>query len=97
MPFQEKSYVNISAVKLILSPVSDKLEEEDGDTDMMREIKEQIKVDLELRYIDEDIEQLLKLTSFLDPRFKLVRVSDRAGILKEVEVQMLKRNGHCNQ
>ena len=34
---------------------------------MTREVKERIKVDLELRYIDEDIEQLLELTSFLDP------------------------------
>ena len=84
-----ESCVTISAVKPILSHISDKLEEEDGDTDMTREIKERIKVDLELRYIDEDIEQLLELTSFLDPRFKLAHVSDRAGILKEVEIQML--------
>jgi len=36
----EESCVTISAVKPILSHISDKLEEEDGDTDMMREIKE---------------------------------------------------------
>jgi len=85
-----ESCVTISAVKPIVSHISDKLEEEDGDTDMTKEIKERIKVDLELRYIDdEDIEQLLELTSFLDPQFKLAHVSNRASILKEVEIQML--------
>jgi len=54
-------------VKPILSHVTDKLKEEDGDTDMKRKIKEQIKADLELRYINENIEQLLELTTFLDP------------------------------
>ena len=57
---------------------------------MAKEIKGRIKVDLELRYLDDDINQLLELTSFLDPRFKLTQVSDRAGILKEIELQMLK-------
>ena len=77
-------------MKPILNHISTELEEADGDTDMAKEIKERIKVDLELRYLDDDISQLLELTSFLDPRFKLTQVSDRAGILKEIELQMLK-------
>ena len=82
--------ITISAVKPILNHISTELEEADGDTDMAKEIKERIKVDFELRYLDDDISQLLELTSFLDPRFKLTQVSDRAGILKEIELQMLK-------
>ena len=82
--------ITISAVKPILNHISTELEEADGDTDMAKEIKERIKVDLELRYLDDDISQLLELTSFLDPRFKLTQVSDRTGILKEIELQMLK-------
>ena len=72
-----ESCVTISAVKPILNHIINELKEEEGDTEMMREIKEQIKVDLELRYLgDGDIEQLLELASFLDPRFKLTHVSD---------------------
>ena len=44
-----------------------------------------------MRYLGDDgIGQLLELASFLDPRFKLTHVSDRASILKEIEIQMLK-------
>ena len=42
-----------------------------------------------MRYADGDFEHLLKLASFLDPRFKLVYVKDRAKVLEEVEKQML--------
>ena len=69
-----ESCVPISA---ILNHIISKLKEEEGDTEMMREIKERIKVDLELRYLgDDDIGQLLELASFLDPWFKLAHVSD---------------------
>ena len=86
-----ESCVTISAVKPILNHIINELKEEEGDTEMTREIKERIKVDLELRYLgDGDIGQLLELASFLDPRFKLTHVSDRASILKEIETQMLK-------
>jgi len=62
-----ESCVAISAVKPILNHVTDKLEAEDVDTNMTRKIKECHKVDLELRYIDEDIKQLLELIPFFDP------------------------------
>lgn len=91
-----ESCVTISAVKPILNHITSKLEEGDDDTDMTKEIKERIKVDLELRYLDDDIGQLLELASFLDPRFKLTHVSDRADILKEMEIQMLKEMDNEN-
>ena len=93
-----ESCVTISAVKPILNHIISKLEEEDDDhdTDMTKEIKERIKVDLELRYLNDDIRQLLELASFLDPRFKLTHVSDRADILKEMEIQMLKEMDNEN-
>ena len=70
-----ESCVTISAVKPILNHIINELKEEEGDTEMTREIKEQIKVDLELRYLgDGDNGQLLELASFLDPRFKFAHV-----------------------
>ena len=84
-----ESCITISAVKPILNHIINELKEEDGDTDMTKEIKERVKVDLELRYLGDEIGQLLELTSFLDPRFKLTHVNDRAGILKEIEMQMV--------
>ena len=46
--------------------------------------------------LNDDIRQLLELASFLDPRFKLTHVSDRADILKEMEIQMLKEMDNEN-
>ncbi len=51
-------------------------------------MKERVKVDLEVRYSDPELSQLLEFASFLDPRFKLGYVTDRERILKEVEEQM---------
>ena len=49
---------------LVWSRIVNELKEEEGDTEMMREIKERIKVDLALRYLeDDDIGQLLELAS----------------------------------
>ena len=79
-----ESCVTISAVKPILNHIINEFKEEEDDTEMTREIKERIKMDLELWYLGDDgIGQLLELASFLDPRFKLTYISDRASILKE--------------
>ena len=49
---------------LVWSHIVNELKEEEGDTEMTREIKERIKVDLALRYLeDDDIGQLLELAS----------------------------------
>ena len=67
---------------------TDILVEKEGDSELIKEMKERVKVDLEVRYSNPQISQLLELASFLDPRFKLGYVSDRESTLKEVEEQM---------
>jgi len=47
-----------------------------------------MRVDLELRYSDPDIDQLVLIASFLDPRFKLGYVGDRESVLEEVKEQL---------
>ena len=51
-------------------------------------MKERIKVDLEVRYLDSEFDHLLELSSFLDPRFKLNYVNNRAKVLEEIENEM---------
>ena len=82
--------ITISAVKPLLNHlINEVLVEKEEDTELTKEIKEKIRVDIELRYTDADFEHLLELSSFLDPRFKLVYVKNRAKVLEEVEKQML--------
>jgi len=57
---------------------------EDDDTNWTKEMKRRIKDDLEARYENSDINFLLELFSFLDPRFKLNYVSNRAEVMEEV-------------
>lgn len=51
-------------------------------------MKEQVKVDLVIRYSSPEISQLLEFASFLDLHFKLGYVSDRESTSKEVKVLM---------
>ena len=75
--------------KALLSYITtDILVEKEGDSELIKEMKERVKVDLEVRYSNPQISQLLELASFLDPCFKLGYVSDRERTLKEVEEQM---------
>ena len=81
--------VTVSAVKPLLNYITtDILVEKEGDSELTKEMKERVKVDLEVRYSNPEISQLLELASFLDPCFKLGYVSDRENTLKEVEEQM---------
>ena len=66
--------VTISTVKPLLNHLINEVLAEKEDTELTKEIRERIRVDIELRYIDADFEHLLELASFLDPRFKLVYV-----------------------
>ena len=50
-----------------------------------KEMREWIRVDIELRYIDADFEYLSDLASFLDLRFKFEYLKDLARDLEEVE------------
>ena len=83
-----ESCVTISAVKPLLSHLLEKvLVADDDDTDLTKEMKERIKVDLELRYLDSEFDHLLELSSFLDPRFKLNYVN-REKVLENIEKEM---------
>ena len=77
--------VTISAVISLLSHIYSTMEHEVNDTEMTDEIKECIMEDLKTRYVDPDMRQLLELASFLDPHFKLAHITDKDGILKEIE------------
>ena len=61
---------------------------DDDDTDLTKEMKERIKVDLELRYLDPEFDNLLEVSLFLDPRFKLNYVNNRPKVLKDIEKEM---------
>ena len=79
--------MTVSAVKPLLNHLLEKiLMAENVDTDLTKEMKERIKVDL--RYLDSGFDHLLELSSFLDPRFKLNYVNYRAKDLKETENEM---------
>ena len=81
--------VTVSAIKPLLSHLTSVvLVDKQGDTGLTKEIKERVKVDLEIQYSNPELSQLLELSSFLDPRFKLAYVSDRESMLKDVEEQM---------
>ena len=84
-----ESCVTVSAIKPLLNHLLEKvLVAEDHDTDLTKEMKERIKVDLELRYLDKDFDHLLEISTFLDPRFKLNYVNNRAKVLEEIEREM---------
>ena len=84
-----ESCVTISAVKPLLNHLLEKvLVADDDDTDLTKEMKERIKVDLQLRYLESEFDHLLEVSSFLDPRFKLNYVNNRAKVLEDVEKEM---------
>ena len=81
--------VTVSAVKPLLNHLLEKvLVAEDDDTDLTKEMKERIKVDLEVRCLDSEFDHLLELSLFLDLRFKLNYVNNRAKVLEEIENEM---------
>ena len=52
------------------------LKDDDDDTELTRTIKATIKNNLYTRYIDEEIVQLLEVSSVLDPRFKVKYITE---------------------
>ena len=52
------------------------LKDDDDDTELTRTIKATIKNNLSTRYIDEEIVQLLEVSSVLDPRFKVKYITE---------------------
>jgi len=80
--------VTVSAVKPLLNHITEEvLVAEDDDIDLTKEMKKRI-----ARYDDPEFSFLLELSSFLDPRFKLNYVSNRADVLEKVEKKMRELN-----
>ena len=52
------------------------------DDNLVKEIKRVIGTDLELRYQDEEIRTLLRIATYLDPRFKLLSFLDEVQKLQ---------------
>ena len=73
-----EEYVTVSAVLPMLKLIDDNLlKEEDSNTQLTKDIKQRIKLDLGRRYADsEEIVEILKVTTFLDPRFKTKYIKD---------------------
>ena len=70
--------VTVFAVKHLLNYITtDILVEKEGNSELTKEMKERVKVDLEVRHSNPEISQLLELSSFLDTPFKLGYISDR--------------------
>ena len=64
-----ESRVTGLAIKPLLNHLLEKmLVAEDYDTDVTKEMKERIKVDLELRYLDTDFDHLLEISSLPNPK-----------------------------
>ena len=77
-----ENYVTISSVLPMIT-----LKDSDGDTELTTTLKQVIKDDINLRYSSSEAYQLLKISSFLDPRFKSKYIGDSA--LEEVKLQVV--------
>ena len=86
-----KKYPTILAVKPLLNHlITEVLVDKEEDIELTKEMKERIRVDMKLRYaVDSDIDHLLQVACFLNPRLKLAYVTDRVKVLEDVEKQML--------
>ena len=57
---------------LIHKLLSVTLKEAEGDSSLIKQVKAAVSLDLEQRYQDDDIQKLMKIGMFLDPRFKKI-------------------------
>ena len=66
-----ENYVTVSAIKPLLNLISTKsLAVDDLDTPLTKDLKSEIKGDIQRRYSNSKTVELLDVASFLDPRFK---------------------------
>ena len=72
-----EEYVTVSSLKPLLHRITnDVLKDEEDDTQLTKDIKRHVLTDVTLRYEDEGMSDILGITTFLDPRFKMDYVSD---------------------
>ena len=82
-----EKYVTISSVKPLLHHMtSDILIRKEGDTQLTRDIKKKISAYLEKKYENIEVNELLDVATFLDPRFKMkfVEESDKDSVQERV-------------
>ena len=93
--------VSISAVKPLVQRICNKmLESNVEDTDLAADMKARIKCDLLQRYDDPEVDQLLSLCSFVDPRFKKrLSEEDRLVTISTVKKELLgmEEVGNCEE
>ena len=85
-----ENYVSISFITSVIKQIHEKaLVERDDDISLVRDMKLRICTDLDSKYIDTEVNQLLNISSFLDPRFKLDHIvkenqtAFRAAVINE--------------
>ena len=83
-----ENYVTISSVLPMIELLNNTLlKDSDGDTELTTTLKQVIKDDINSRYSSSEAYQLLKISSFLDPRFKSKYIGDSA--LEDVKLQVV--------
>ncbi|XP_058874176.1 E3 SUMO-protein ligase ZBED1-like isoform X1 [Acipenser ruthenus] len=87
-----ENYVSVSYVKPVLHLLNNNiLAVEEDDTELTKSIKEKILSYLNLKYSSTDTQDLLDVSSFIDPRFKVQYISEdrvaaiKARVVSEVE------------
>ena len=76
-----ENYVLVSSIKPVIKHIhSDALAEKDDDVSLAKDLKRHIRTDLDSRYLDPKVKNLLDITSFLDPRFKMEHVAEEDRI-----------------
>ena len=89
--------ISISALKPLVERICNKmLAPNDEDTDLAKDMKAWIKCDLLRQYSDPEIDQLLSVCSFLDPRFKKRLSEDATNIVKN-ELMGLEEVENCEE
>ena len=82
-----EQYVSVSSIKPVISHIhNDALAEKDDDVSLAKDLKRRIRTDLDSRYLNSDVQNLLNVTSFLDPRFKMENIAqeDRIAVKEKV-------------
>lgn len=80
--------ITISAVRPLLTRLSQEiLTERNTDSSLTAQIKWVVSVDLERRYGNSELSNLLDICTFLDPRFRQAEPSDR--IIEDIKGEML--------
>ena len=78
--------VTVSAIRPLLKHILEELvASTDVDCALVKEMKETIADDLQARYINGNISELIDMCSFLDPRFKTRYLEDEEETLAKVE------------